>query len=186
MVTLRTAQSGVGNLVGQDIKGLPLQDPQHLVEQLVESGWLGISGTAEELIASRPENPTRISVPSLTPDEDDPGPFTFGRKLRPKLSGWAQRVVGEKKLRKGKTGADVRLLALALATGSDGEGRLGPGGEGIGLDALSSWCSVDPADLPDLVDRLTAADWLAEADVTGTHLTGRLTERVLPLGCPLT
>ncbi|MFJ3541264.1 hypothetical protein ACIPQH_03840 [Streptomyces rubiginosohelvolus] len=186
MVTLRTAQSGVGNLVGQDIKGLPLQDPEHLVGQLVESGWLGISGTVEELIASRPESPTRISVPSLTPDEDDPGPFTFGRKLRPKLSGWAQRVVGEKKLRKGKTEADVRLLALALATGADGEGRLGPGGEGIGLDALSSWCSVDLADLPDLVDRLTAADWLAEADVTGTLLTGRLTERVLPLGCPLT
>ncbi|MGW9245220.1 hypothetical protein [Streptomyces sp. EN27] len=186
MVTLRTAQSGVGNLVGQDIKGLPLQEPQHLVEQLVESGWLGISGTAEELIASRPENPTRITVPSLTPDEDDPGPFTFGRKLRPKLSGWAQRVVGEKKLRKGKTEADVRLLALALATGSDGEGRLGPGGEGIGLDVLSSWCTVDPGDLPQLVDRLTALDWLAEAEVTDTHLIGRLTERVLPLGCPLT
>ncbi|MEV8005020.1 hypothetical protein AB0P10_20395 [Streptomyces parvus] len=186
MVTLRTAQSGVGNLVGQDIKGLPLSDPEQLVGQLVESGWLGISGTVEELIASRPENPTQITVPSLTPDEDDPGPFTFGRKLRPKLSGWAQRVVGEKKLRKGKTEAGVRLLALALATGSDGEGRLGPGGEGIGVDTLSSWCAVDPGDLPALVDRLTAADWLAEADITGTHLTGRLTERVLPLGCPLT
>ncbi|MFE8911351.1 hypothetical protein [Streptomyces globisporus] len=186
MVTLRTAQAGVGNLVGQDIKGLPLRDPEHLVGQLVESGWLGISGTVEELIASRPENPTRISVPSLTPEEDDPGPFTFGRKLRPKLSGWAQRVVGEKKLRKGKTEADVRLLALALATGADGEGRLGPGGEGLGLDALASWCVVDPGDLPQLVDRLTAADWLAESDVTDTLLTGRLTERVLPLGCPLT
>ncbi|KAA6197456.1 hypothetical protein F2B00_36525, partial [Streptomyces parvus] len=186
MVTLRTAQSGVGNLVGQDIKGLPLSDPEQLVGQLVESGWLGISGTVEELIASRPENPTQITVPSLTPDEDDPGPFTFGRKLRPKLSGWAQRVVGEKKLRKGKTEAGVRLLALALATGSDGEGRLGPGGEGIGVDTLSSWCAVDPGDLPALVDRLTAADWLAEADITGTHLTGKLTERVLPLGCPLT
>ncbi|MEU3433349.1 hypothetical protein [Streptomyces sp. NPDC006863] len=186
MVTLRTAQSGVGNLVGQDIKGLPLSDPEHLVGQLVESGWLGISGTVEELIASRPESPTQITVPSLTPDEEDPGPFTFGRKLRPKLSGWAQRVVGEKKLRKGKTEAGVRLLALALATGSDGEGRLGPGGQGIGLDALSSWCTVAPGDLPQLVDRLTAADWLAEADVTDALLTGRLSERVLPLGCPLT
>ncbi|MER7697635.1 hypothetical protein [Streptomyces sp. NPDC096095] len=186
MLTLRTAHSGIGNLVGQDLKGLPLSDAEHLVGQLLECGWLGIAGTVEELIASRPECPTRISVPSLTPDEGDPGPFTFGRKMRPKLSGWAQRVVGEKKLRKAKTAAEVRLLALALATGVDADGQLGPQGQGIGLDVLSSWCDVAPGDLPELVDRLAAADWLAEAAVTDTLLTGRLTERVLPLSCPLT
>ncbi|WP_030579949.1 hypothetical protein [Streptomyces anulatus] len=186
MLTLRVAQSGVGNLVGQDLKGLPLREPEQLVGQLVECGWLGIAGTVDELIASRPENPTRISVPSLTPDESDPGPFTFGRKMRPKLSGWAQRVVGEKKLRKAKTAADVRLLALALVTGADAHGQLGPQGRGIGLEALASWCAIGPGDLPELVDRLTAADWLTEAAVTDDLLTGRLTERVLPLSCPLT
>ncbi|MEV7912202.1 hypothetical protein [Streptomyces griseus] len=185
MLTLRTAQSGVGNLVGQDLKGLPLREPEQLVGRLVESGWLSIAGTVEELIASRPECPTRISVPSLTPDDSDPGPFTFGKKLRPRLSGWAQRVVGEKKLRKAKTEAEVRLLALALATGIDADGRLGTQGRGIELEALASWCAVDPGELPELVDRLTAADWLAEAVVTDALLTGRLTERVLPLTCPL-
>ncbi|MEU6956284.1 hypothetical protein [Streptomyces sp. NPDC045714] len=197
MLTLRTAQSGTGNLVGQDLKGLPLAEPEHLVEELVECGWLEIAGTVDELIASRPENPTRIGVPSLTPDESDPGPFTFGRKMRPKLSGWAQRVVGEKKLRKGKTTADARLLALALATGVTADGRLGPGGEGLGVAALSSRCAIAPDDLGELVDRLTAADWLTETAFTDTDtatatdtatdtvLTGRLTERVLPLTCPL-
>ncbi|GGY29683.1 hypothetical protein [Streptomyces anulatus] len=186
MLTLRTAQSGVGNLVGQDLKGLPLPDPEHLVGQLVECGWLDIAGTVDELIASRPENPTRIGVPSLTPDESDPGPFTFGRKMRPKLSGWAQRVVGEKKLRKAKTAADARLLALALATGVSLDGQLGPEGEGLPLEDLASWCAVTPAELLELVDRLTATDWLTEVAVTDTVLTGRLTERVLPLSCPLT
>ncbi|MFJ9140951.1 nucleotide exchange factor GrpE [Streptomyces griseus] len=185
MLTLRTAQSGVGNLVGQDLKGLPLREPEQLVAQLVESGWLSIAGTVDELIASRPECPTRITVPSLTPDDGDPGPFTFGKKLRPRLSGWAQRVVGDKKLRKAKTEAEVRLLALALATGIDADGRLGAQGRGIELEALASWCAVDPGELPELVDRLTTADWLAEAVVTDTLLTGRLTERVLPLTCPL-
>ncbi|MFJ6615610.1 hypothetical protein ACIQPT_35625 [Streptomyces sp. NPDC091289] len=185
MLTLRTAQSGVGNFVGQDIKGLPLRDPEHLVGQLVECGWLGIDGTVDELIASRPENPTRISVPSLTPDESDPGPFTFGRKMRPKLSGWAQRVVGEKKLRKAKTPAEVRLLALALATGAGADGRLGTQGQGIAREALVSWCAIESGELPELVERLTSADWLAEADVTDALLTGRLTERVLPLSCPM-
>ncbi len=68
MVTLRTAQSGVGNLVGQDIKGLPLSDPERLV------GAVGGVRLARHLRDRRgtdrlpPENPTQITVPSLTPD----------------------------------------------------------------------------------------------------------------------
>lgn len=185
MLTLRTAQSGVGNLVGQDVKGLPMPNAEQVVGQLVECGWLELSGTVDELMASRPENPTRISVPSLTPTEDDPGPFTFGRKMRPRLSGWAQRVVGEKKLRKAKSGADARLLALALATQVSVDARLGPEGEGIDLDSLASWCAIDPDALPDLVDQLTATGWLEEVEIADGFLAGRLSERVLPFSCPL-
>ncbi|MFG3499300.1 hypothetical protein [Streptomyces sp. NPDC047928] len=36
-----------------------------------------------------------------------------------------------------------------------------------------------------MVDQLTAADWLTDAALTDTHLAGQLTERVLPLTCPL-
>lgn len=32
---------------------------------------------------------------------------------------------------------------------------------------------------------MIAADWLTEAAVTDTHLNRQLTERVLPLTCPL-
>ncbi|MFF1649853.1 hypothetical protein [Streptomyces sp. NPDC058240] len=46
-------------------------------------------------------------------------------------------------------------------------------------------CPAGPGELQHLVDQLTAADWLTEAAVTDTHLTGRLTERILPLTCPL-
>lgn len=185
MLTLRIAQSGVGNLVGQDVTALPLRDPAGLIEQFAECGWLSIPGTVEELLASRPESPTRIAVPSLTPDQDDPGPFTFGKKMRPKLSGWAQRVVGDKKLRKTRTAAEARLLALALATRTTADGRLGPDGEGVPLESLSLWCAVGPVELREVVDQLAAADWLTDVVVTDTLLTGRLTERVLPVSCPL-
>ncbi|MFF3981062.1 hypothetical protein [Streptomyces sp. NPDC001828] len=43
-----------------------------------------------------------------------------------------------------------------------------------------------PADeLPELLDQLTAADWLANSTVSSTRVTGRLTDRVLPFTCPL-
>ncbi|WP_203679967.1 hypothetical protein, partial [Streptomyces microflavus] len=185
MLTLRSALTGTGNLVGQDVRGLPLTDPEELIGRLVDSGWLSIPGTADDLLESRPESPTPITIPSLMPGEDGQGPFDFGRKTRPKLSGWAQRVVGDKKLRKKKTGAATRLLALALAVRTSTDGRLGADGEGIDVAALTSWCAVEPDELEPLVEQLTAADWLAEAAVTDGRLTGRLAERVLQVSCPL-
>ncbi|MFD7685641.1 hypothetical protein [Streptomyces sp. NPDC059781] len=185
MLTLRTAYTGTGNLVGQDVNALGLTDPRDLVEKLTGCGWLSLPGTVDDLLASRPENPTPITVPSLVPPEDGTGPFTFGRKMRPKLSGWAQRVVTDKKLRKTKATAGTRLLALTLATRADASGRLGPDGQGVPLDTLTPRTPADPDELRHLIDRLTTADWLTDPTLTDTHLTGRLTERVLPLTCPL-
>ncbi|MFE2294116.1 hypothetical protein [Streptomyces sp. NPDC059452] len=185
MLTLRSALTGTGNLVGQDVRGLPLTGPEELIDRLVESGWLSFPGTADDLLDSRPESPTPITIPSLMPDDDGPGPFDFGRKTRPKLSGWAQRVVGDKKLRKKKTGAATRLLALGLAVRTSTDGGLGAEGEGIDLATLTSWCAVEPGELDSLVEQLTVADWLEEAATADGRLTGRLTERVLPLSCPL-
>ncbi|MFF1405097.1 hypothetical protein [Streptomyces sp. NPDC058294] len=185
MLTLRTAHTGTGNLIGQDLTALGLTDPQDLVEKLTGCGWLSLPGTAAELLASRPENPTPITVPSLVPHEDKTGPFTFGKKMRTKLSGWAQKVTSEKKLRKAKATAATRLLALTLATQTNAAGHLGPGGQGITLNAITGLVPVDAGELRHLVDQLTQADWFTDAALTDTHLTGQLTERVLPLTCPL-
>ncbi|MEU2183976.1 hypothetical protein [Streptomyces thermolilacinus] len=184
MLTLRTAHTGTGNLVGQDIAALGLTDPEDLLEKLTGCGWLTLPGTAGDLLASRPENPTPITVPSLVP-HDKAGPFTFGKKMRPKLSGWAQKVISDKKLRKAKATAATRLLALTLATHSDAAGHLGPGGQGIALTAFAAWVPVEFGELLHLADQLTQADWLTDAALTDTHLTGQLAERVLPLTCPL-
>ncbi|MFF3957153.1 hypothetical protein ACFYY1_28620 [Streptomyces sp. NPDC001890] len=185
MLTLRTAHAGTGNLVGQDVTTMGLTDPEGLVGELTCCGWLAIPGTIGDLLASRPENPTTVTVPSLVPHEDGSGPFTFGKKMRPKLSGWAQRVISEKKLRKAKAPAPARLLAMTLATQASSDGRLGPSGRGIARESLTAWVPVDPEELQRLVDQLTRADWLTEATLTDTHFTGRLSERVLPLTCPL-
>ncbi|MFE7267054.1 hypothetical protein ACFU9B_34140 [Streptomyces sp. NPDC057592] len=44
---------------------------------------------------------------------------------------------------------------------------------------------VGPGELQHLVGQLTAVDWLTEAALSEAQLTGQLTERVLPLTCPL-
>ncbi|WP_324605391.1 hypothetical protein [Streptomyces sp. NRRL F-2664] len=185
MLTLRTAHTGTGNLVGQDLTALGLADTEDLVERLTGCGWLGLPGTAGDLLASRAENPTPVTVPSLAPRAGGAGPFTFGRKMRPKLSGWAQKVTSDKRLRQSKATAGTRLLALTLATQTDTSGSLGPDGHGIPLSDLASWVPADASELHYLVDQLLAADWLTAASLTDTRLTGQLTERVLPLTCPL-
>ncbi|WP_406500027.1 hypothetical protein OG936_36385 [Streptomyces sp. NBC_00846] len=114
------------------------------------------------------------------PYKDGTGPFTFG-KMRPKLSGWAQKTVSDKKLRKARATAGNRLLTLTLATQTDASGRLGPGGKGITLRALATRVPVGPGELQHLVGQLTAADWPTEA----AHTDAQLTERVLPLTCTL-
>ncbi|WP_030219323.1 hypothetical protein [Streptomyces sp. NRRL WC-3626] len=184
MLTLRTAHSGTGNLVGQDLNGLGLTDPSSLVTRLTTTGWLDLPCTVEDLLTSRPENAVPITVPSLVPTEDG-SVFPFGRKTRPKLSGWAQRVVSDKKLRKKKASAPTRLLALTLATRTDAAGRLGADGKGVPFDDLIAHVPVPVSELLLLIDQLTSLDWLADTAATDTHLTATLTDRVLPLTCPL-
>ncbi|MFF8911266.1 hypothetical protein [Streptomyces olivaceoviridis] len=82
--------------------------------------------------------------------------------MRPKLSGWTQRVISDKKLRKAKATAGTRLLPLTLATQTDASGHSGPGGHGIALHALTAWVPVDAGELEHMVDQLTAADWLTD------------------------
>ncbi|MGW2840270.1 hypothetical protein ACWCWD_21060 [Streptomyces sp. NPDC001493] len=184
MLTLRTAHTGSGNVVGQDLNALNLTDPEGLLTELAECGWLSLPGAAGDILAARPENPVPVTVPSLVPREDGTGPLTFGRKMRPKLSGWAQRVVSDKKLRKSKSSPATRMLAVTLAARTSFDGHFGATGEGVDLEDVIDWCPVDRDELPALVEKLSATNWLAEAALTDTCITGRVAERILPLTCP--
>ncbi|MCZ9337295.1 hypothetical protein NGM37_05825, partial [Streptomyces sp. TRM76130] len=77
-------------------------------------------------------------------------------------------------LRKSRTSAGTRLLALSLATrtGLDGQ-TLGPAGQGVDVVALAALCAGDAGALQPLVDELTTAEWLTDAELTGQRLTGR-------------
>ncbi|MFE7953814.1 hypothetical protein [Streptomyces sp. NPDC057426] len=109
MLTLRAARAGAGNITGQDLTGGLQDDAERVLQQLVADGWLRLPGTVAEVMASRSEDPTAITVPTLLPER--PRPFGFGKTTRARISGLAQKVVGDRKLRKKKLGATARLLA---------------------------------------------------------------------------
>ncbi|MFB6549205.1 hypothetical protein [Streptomyces sp. NPDC056405] len=186
MLTLRAARAGTGNVTGQDLSGWLPGDTERVLKELVDVGWLRLPEvvTVADALGSRPEEPTQVTVPSLLPAE--PRPVSFGKVTRARLSGWAQRVVGDRKLRKKKAGAATRLLAVYTAAHSRPDGLLGERVEGadddgLGLDAVASFCCLRPEDVTEHAELLVAADWLAEADTSGGRLRGRLGERVLPL-----
>lgn len=181
MLTLRAARAGTGNVTGQDLTGWLQGDAEHVLDQLVAADWLRLPGTVADALASQPESPTAITVPALLPER--PRPFAFGKTTRSKLSGWAQKAVGDRKLRKKKLGATTRLLAVYTAAHTSPDGRLGrPEDDGMPLNGPATFCTLLPDRVAEHVELLVAADWLAEADTTGGRLRGRLAERVLPLG----
>ncbi|WP_175409892.1 hypothetical protein [Streptomyces sp. TRM64462] len=180
MLTLRAARAGTGNITGQDLTGWLQGDAERVLQRLVEADWLRLPGTVEQVLTSRPEDPTAFTVPTLLPER--PRPFAFGKTTRSRISGWAQKTVGDRKIRKKKAGAATRLLALYTAAHTRPDGRLGRAeDDGLRLDAVAAFCALPPERVAEHIELLVAADWLTDADTAGEWLRGRLTERVLPL-----
>ncbi|MPY56493.1 hypothetical protein [Streptomyces spongiae] len=181
MLTLRAARAGTGNVTGQDLTGWLQGDAERVLQQLVAADWLRLPGTVADVMASAPENPTAFTVPTLLPEQ--PSPFAFGKTTRSRVSGWAQKAVGDRKIRKKKLGAATRLLALYTAAHTRPDGRLGPAEDGgLHLDQVAAFCTLPPDHVAEHAGLLVTADWLAEADIAGERLLGQLTERILPLG----
>ncbi|MFI6638886.1 hypothetical protein [Streptomyces sp. NPDC050504] len=181
LLALRAARAGTGNVTGQDLSGWLRDDAERVLEQLIAADWLLLPCTAAEALAARPENPTPFTVPELLPEGSRP--FTLGKATRSRVSGWAQKVVSDRKLRKKKADAATRLLALYTAAQIRPDGRLGSADDGgLDLAGAAAFCALPPDEVAARAELLVAADWLAEADTAGGLLRGRISERILPLG----
>ncbi|MFI9229903.1 hypothetical protein [Streptomyces rimosus] len=117
---------------------------------------------------------------------EQPRPFPFRKTTRSRISGWAQKALGDRKLSNKKLGATTRLLALYTAAHTRPDGHLGPAGDdGLDLDRTAAFRTLSPGQVAEHAALLIAADWLSEADTTAHRLHGRLAERAWPLGAPL-
>jgi hypothetical protein len=181
MLTLRAARAGTGNVTGQDFTGWLPDDAERVLERLVAADWVRLPGTVAQAMASLPEEATTFTVPTLLSTE--PRPLALGKTTRAKISGWAQKTVGDRKIRKKKLGAATRLLALYTAAHARPDGRLGHAEDGgLPLEKAAAFCSLTFDEVTEHTELLVTADWLAEADTAAGRLRGQLAERVLSLG----
>ncbi|WP_329460734.1 hypothetical protein [Streptomyces sp. NBC_01497] len=184
MLTLRAARAGTGHVTGQDLIGWLQGDTEQVLERLVAVDWLRLPDTVAALMASSPEDPTAITVPALLAEQSRP--FGFGKTTRARISGWAQKTVGDRKIRRKKLGAAIPLLALYTAAHSRPDGCLGhPEDDGLDLRKVAAFCALRPEQIAEHAEVLMSADWLTEADISAGRMRGQLAERVLPLGAPL-
>ncbi|MFI1285903.1 hypothetical protein ACH4U5_34990 [Streptomyces sp. NPDC020858] len=181
LLTLRAARDGTGNITGQDITSWLPDGAEQVLDRLVAAGWLCLPGSVAETLTSRPKDFTTFTVPSLLPEQ--PRLLSFGKTTRAKISGWAQKIVGDRKLRKKKLRAATWLLALYTAARTRPDGHLGhPEDDGLLLDEAAAFCALTPEEVAEHAALLVAADWLTDADTAGGRLRGQLAARVLPLG----
>ncbi|GCD32916.1 hypothetical protein OEIGOIKO_00634 [Streptomyces chrestomyceticus JCM 4735] len=169
MLALQAARDGAGNVTGQDLTGWLQGEAEPVLEQLVDAGWLRLPGTIAEALASRPETPTAFTIPTLLPEQ--PRPFPFRKTTCSRISGWAQKALGDRKLRKKKLGATTRLLALYTAAHTRPDGHLGPAkDDGLDLARTTAFCSLSPGQVAEHAELLITADWLSEAGVVEGHV----------------
>ncbi|MFD9541459.1 hypothetical protein [Streptomyces sp. NPDC060022] len=107
VVAIRAARGGVGNLTGQDLKSLRLDDAESAVTEVAALGWQ-VRG---DLIGGSPDTPVAIAVPDLADTSDRR--LVFGKDKRSRVSGWTTRTLAAKPAR--KTSSAARLAALFLA-----------------------------------------------------------------------
>jgi hypothetical protein len=70
---------------------------QNVQRRIVDPDWLRLPG--------------RVTVPALLLDQIRP--FALDKTTLARISGWAQKIAGDRKIRKGKATAATRLSGLA-------------------------------------------------------------------------
>ncbi|MFD0443158.1 hypothetical protein ACFQ10_12520 [Streptomyces indonesiensis] len=150
-----------------------------MLQRLVTGGWLCPPGTVSEVMASRSEDPTAVTVPTLLPPSParslsarPPAPGSPAGPRKSSVTGSSAK----------KLGAATRLLVLYTAAHARPDGRLGHSEDGgLNLDQAAAFTALPPEEVAEHAGLLITADWLAETNTAEGKLRGQLTERILPL-----
>ncbi|WSC90995.1 hypothetical protein OG909_01000 [Streptomyces sp. NBC_01754] len=166
VVAIRAAQTGVGNLTGQDLRSLRLTDAEGAVAAVTALGWQARG----DLVGGNPDIPVGIVVPDLADGPEHPLPF--GKATRSRVSGWTSRTLNAKPVKKAPPVMRLAALFLAAHGAPDRPGTL-------------------PADLPEhcraALPDLLAKGFLKELDGTAyllgdpvRHMSGMRTPPAPP------
>ncbi|MFD6415802.1 hypothetical protein [Streptomyces sp. NPDC060194] len=160
-VGIRAARAGVGNVSGQDLRMLRLDDVPAALDALAGLGWRNV----DTLRTAAPETPVPVEVPELEPGRED-RPLRFGKEARSRASGWSVRTLTAKPVRKASVAARLAALFVAAHSRSDLRCSLPP--------ELPAHCL---AALPELVAKgfvAESADGSYVLQPVVRHLSGRV------------
>jgi hypothetical protein len=171
VLILRAAGTSRANLTGTDLTALRLPDPGAALTELVDTGIIVTAATVEQILTTTPADPALITLPDLA----HPGRLALSNTARPRISGWATRLLAAKPLR--SLPCSTRLLTLYLTSHADhaGAGTL----DAHQAAATAGLPATDPADAltPHLI-ALVHADWLTTTPHPDGHY--QLTQTTTP------
>lgn len=134
VIAIRAARGGAGNITGQDLDCLRLEDASTAVAELISLGWQFAGGLLDGDRAT-PVAVT-VSVPGLA------GALAVSRTTRSRVSGWTTRTLASKTLKKASPTARLAALFMAAHSSNNLHGVVPP--------QMPGHCR---AALPELLDR---------------------------------
>ncbi|MEU8512961.1 hypothetical protein AB0C76_15450 [Kitasatospora sp. NPDC048722] len=165
-------RAGRVNLTSRDLTGLlALADPAGALDGLLAAGWM--YGPRDELLDGDPSRAVEFRLRASA----DGGlrPVGVPEKLRSRMSGLAQRVLGCRRL--GHLPAEVRLAAAYLTA------HAGPGDRGeAGLGDMAAACLLDRAAADAAVAALVATRLVSGHQSGDGRLLYHLRNELVPTG----
>ncbi|MGW2254741.1 hypothetical protein ACWCXH_31795 [Kitasatospora sp. NPDC001660] len=167
-------RAGRVNLTSRDLAGpLALVDPAGALDGLLASGWM--SGPREALLDGDPCRAVEFRLRNIA--DGGVRPIDVPEKLRSRMSGLAQRVLGCRRLR--QLPAEIRLAAAYLTA------HVGPEGRGAaGLGDLAAACLVDRATVAAAVAALVETGLVTGHESGDGRLLYHLRDELAPADGP--
>ncbi|MBE3002260.1 hypothetical protein IDM40_26690 [Nocardiopsis sp. HNM0947] len=162
-IALRAVIRGFSYVLAHDMKILRIDNPEPSLSALTSTGWL--DSTPERILAAGPMDPETCDMPSF---HGNPWETTEG--IRTRASGWYQRAINHRKMR--KKPARLRVVGAYLASRAEFDATIS-----VRADDIIEACALSgPMELVELLEWLVRIEWITQPNLAQDPVRVSLTE----------